>query len=171
MWLGFFLRVGCFNTLLNPSFSPIALHTHKVPRICSSQAEYELFRLSSFIVNDTIIKKKWRIHLGSCEASHPCIWSVMWMSPNKKVFNDPNEKVCVLICLTLQSQMTRSVLTISFWVIYVWLCRDSTVLYLSGRAIYVWFWFSHRAMLCRESSNFQMHSDRFTLQSKVKYFH
>ncbi len=46
---------------------------------------------------------------------------------------NPNEKVCVWICLTLESQMTRSALRISLWVIYVWLCRDSTVLYLSGR--------------------------------------
>ncbi len=47
----------------------------------------------------------------------------------------------VWICLTLQSQMTRSALTILFWVIYVWLCRDSNDFfsdYFSGRAIYVW---------------------------------
>ncbi len=35
--------------------------------------------------------------------------------------------------------MIRSALTISLWVICVWLCRDSTMLNLSGRAIYVWF--------------------------------
>ncbi len=43
------------------------------------------------------------------------------------------------MCLNLQCQMTRSALTISFWVIYVWLCRDSTDFfrpYLSARAIY-----------------------------------
>ncbi len=38
------------------------------------------------------------------------------------------------------------------------------------------FWFSFRAMLyratlCRESSNLQTYSDRFALQTKVKYFH
>ncbi len=56
-----------------------------------------------------------------------------------------NEKACVCICPTLQSQMTRSALTISFWVIYVWLCRDSSDFfnaYLSAKAIYVW--------LCRD---------------------
>ncbi len=41
------------------------------------------------------------------------------------LYTNPNEKVCVWSCLsTLQSQMTRSTLTISLWVIYVWLCRD-----------------------------------------------
>jgi hypothetical protein len=57
----------------------------------------------------------------------------------------PNEKVCIWICLTVQSQMTRSALTILFWVIYVWLLKDSTDFfsaYLSARAIYVW--------LCRD---------------------
>ncbi len=50
--------------------------------------------------------------------------------------------------------MTRSPQTISFWVIYVWLCRDSTdffTAYLSARAIYVWlgkiFWISLKAMV------------------------
>ncbi len=48
--------------------------------------------------------------------------------------------------------MTSSALTISFWVIYVWLCRDSTDFfsaYLSGRAVYVW--------LCRD---FDFHTEQ-----------
>jgi hypothetical protein len=79
-----------------------------------------------------------------------------------------NEKVCVWICVTLQSQITRSALTISFWVIYVWLCKDSTDFFsdnLSGRAIYVWlqrFWFSLQRII-------QL-SDRFALQSKGQIF-
>ncbi len=76
-------------------------------------------------------------------------------------FLNPNEKVYVWICLTIQSQMTRSVLTISFWVIYVWLCRDSTDFfstYLSGKAIYVW--------LCRD---FDFHTEQCSAENRPTF--
>ncbi len=74
---------------------------------------------------------------------------------------NPNEKVCVWICLTLQSQMTCSALTILFWVIYVWLCRDSTDFfsaYLSGRAVYVW--------LCRD---FDFHTEQLSAENRQTF--
>ncbi len=76
--------------------------------------------------------------------------------------SDPNEKVCVWICLTLQRQMTRSAQTISFRVIYVWLCRDSTdffsALNLPGRAIYAW--------LCR---NFDFHTEQLSAENRPTF--
>ncbi len=81
----------------------------------------------------------------------------------------------IWICLTPQSQMTRSPLTISFRVIYVWLCRDITD-FLSARTCQAEQFmfdsaetliFTQSKMLCRELSNFQTHADRFAPQSKV----
>ncbi len=83
-----------------------------------------------------------------------------WYKNDSKESN-PNEKVCVWICLTLQSQMTRSALTISFWVIYVWLCRDSSDFfsaYLSGRPIYVW--------LCR---GFDIHTEQLSAENRPTF--
>ncbi len=59
----------------------------------------------------------------------------------------------VWISLNLQSQMSRWALTILFWVIYVWPCRDSIDFFsanLLGRAIYVW--------LCRD---FDFNTEQF----------
>ncbi len=73
----------------------------------------------------------------------------------------PNVKVCDWICLTLQSQMTRSALTISSCVIYVWICRDILDFfnsYLSGRPIYVW--------LCRD---FDFHTEQWSAENRPTF--
>ncbi len=70
-----------------------------------------------------------------------------------------NEKS--LVNLILQSQMTRSALTISFQVINVWLCRDSTdffTAYLSGRPINVW--------LCRD---FNFHTEQLSAENRPPF--
>ncbi len=57
--------------------------------------------------------------------------------------------------------MTRSALTISFWVIYVWLCRDGTDFfsaYFSGKAIYVW--------LCRD---FDFHIGQLSAENRPTF--
>jgi hypothetical protein len=75
-----------------------------------------------------------------------------------KVKHFPNEKVCVWICLTLQSLMTRSALTISFLSILCltlqkfwcnWSLSTDFFSAYSGRAVYVW--------LCRD---FDIHTEQ-----------
>ncbi len=73
-------------------------------------------------------------------------------------FNIPNEKVCVWSCLTLQSQMTHSAMTISFWVIYVWLCRDSTDFFSDYLSISVW--------LCRD---FDFHTEQCSAENRPTF--